>query len=167
MWDVGCGVLDDLLEMQNRLILKILLPQDLPLIVMSLGIFVILFELLIEVDNSLIVVLKLVQKYGPLEQCLVSASGIYGDRVIIGLESTFEVAYALHRVRLPNVARPIIGLEVYHILEVNQGLLEFLQVDVDLPTGLVGFHVFGEFLNTFRKGSQRRVQVVFPSVGDG
>ena len=26
MWDIGCGVLDDLLEMQNCLILKILLP---------------------------------------------------------------------------------------------------------------------------------------------
>jgi hypothetical protein len=66
MWDVGCGVLDDLLEMKNRLILQVLLPQDLALIVMSLSIFVILFELLIKVDESLIVVLQLVQKYGPL-----------------------------------------------------------------------------------------------------
>jgi len=74
MWDIGCGVLDDLLEMQNRLVLKILLPQDLSLIVMSLSIFIVLFELLIKVNYSLIVVLELVQKYGPLEQCLVSAS---------------------------------------------------------------------------------------------
>ena len=50
---------------------------------MSFRIFVILFELLIEVDNSLIIVLELVQKYGPLEQCLVSASGIYGDCLIL------------------------------------------------------------------------------------
>jgi hypothetical protein len=34
---------------------------------MSLSIFVILFELLIKVDESLIVVLQLVQKYRPLE----------------------------------------------------------------------------------------------------
>ena len=74
MWDIGCGVLDDLLEMQNRLVLKILLPQDLSLIVMSFSIFIVLFELLIKVNYSLIVVLELVQKYGPLEQCLVSAS---------------------------------------------------------------------------------------------
>lgn len=33
---------------------------------MSLSIFVILFELLIKVNESLIVVLQLVQKYGPL-----------------------------------------------------------------------------------------------------
>jgi hypothetical protein len=43
MWDVGSGVLDDLLEMQNCLILKILLSQDFPLIVMSLSIFIIIF----------------------------------------------------------------------------------------------------------------------------
>ena len=43
MRDVGCGVLDYLLEMKNCLVLKILLPQDLAFIVMSLSIFVILF----------------------------------------------------------------------------------------------------------------------------
>ena len=67
MRDVGCGVLDDLLEMKNCLVLKILLPQYLAFIVMSLSIFVIIFELLIKVDESLIVVLQLVQKYGPLK----------------------------------------------------------------------------------------------------
>ncbi len=67
MWDVGCGVLDDLLEMKDRLILRILLLQDLAFIVMSFSIFVILFELVIKVDESLIVVLELVQKYGSLE----------------------------------------------------------------------------------------------------
>lgn len=50
MRDVGRGVLDDLLEMKNCLVLKILLPQDLTLIVMSLSVFVILFELQIKVD---------------------------------------------------------------------------------------------------------------------
>ena len=50
MRDVWCGVLDDLLEMKNCLVLKILLPQDLTLVVMSLSVFVILFELQIKVD---------------------------------------------------------------------------------------------------------------------
>jgi hypothetical protein len=61
------GVLNDLLEVQNGLIVQALLLQDLSLVEMGPRILVVVFEQHLEVRETLLKALKLVEQYCPLK----------------------------------------------------------------------------------------------------
>ena len=128
-----------------------LLFEYLSLVVVRLRILIILIQQLLKVNQTLLEVFQLVKKNSSFVHALVATPRVHRNRLVVRLQSAFEVADSLHRICLSDVARAIIGLKINDVLEIYQCFLEFLQVNMNLTASLVCFHILGELLNTPRQ----------------
>ena len=142
------SILDNLFKVKYGFIFMVLLFEDLTLVVVGLCILIIFVEQLFKVDETLFEVFQLVKEDSPLVHALVATPWIHWNRLVVRLQSSFEVTNSFHRVCLTDVARAIIGLKIDHMLEVYQCFFKFLEVNMNLPTGLVCFYILGKLLNS-------------------